>query len=189
MPKFTDQHLVFRVSAYQDQDAFGELHRRYYPKIYRLAAYKLARAEDAEDITSQVFLKIWEYLTQIKKNKIQNFRAFIYKIARNDVANFYRTHDRIPETLEIVELDNPEEYLELTDAREDIFKKQLNIEDIDNLIEYVQKLPEPYKEVIALRFFEELDIEEIAEILEKTQGHVRVLIHRGIQKLRAIIGY
>ena len=66
-------------------------------------------------------------------------------------------------------------------------EKQLQAQDVDSLIESVQRLHEPYKEVIALRFFEELNIDEIAQVIGKKPGHVRVLIHRGIKALQRTI--
>src|SRR3989338_962938 len=187
MPSFQDQHLVLRVERHKDPDAFTELHSRYYPKIYGFIAFKISRREDAEDLASQVFLEVWKYLTQPVRGrgKIENFRAFIYKVARNKVVDFYRTQGKLPKT---VTLNDPEEYLEIADEREDILSKQLQTQDLDSLIECVQKLPKPYREILALRFFEELEIQEIAEIIEKTLGNTRVLIHRGIKSLAAIMG-
>ncbi len=184
MSELTDQQLVFRISVFHDQDAFAQLHSRYYPKIYKFIAYKIARSEDAEDISSQIFLKTWEYLTSSRENKIRNFRAFIYKAARNNVAGFYRMQGNTPKILDI---DDTEYEIDLPDVREDIFKKQLTIQDTEQLIECTQKLHDSYREIIALRFFEELTIEEIAEVIGKKPGNVRVLIHRGLQALRNLM--
>src|SRR3989338_6618733 len=60
-------------------------------------------------------------------------------------------------------------------------------EDIDDITACVQQIPESYREIIALRFFEELEINEIAEITGKTIGNTNVLIHRGVQSLRKIM--
>ena len=147
----TDQRLIFRVSVFQDQEAFVTLHNRYYPRIYKFIAYKIARPEDAEDLASQMFLEVWKYLTNTKKKKIQNLRAFLYKAARNTVAGFYRAQDKVPKTIDIDDLEGESE---LPDEREDTLSKQLSIQDADYLIECVQKLPEPYREVIALKFFD-----------------------------------
>ena len=181
MPNIEEQQLVYRVSEHQDDKAFGELYQAYRDKLYKFIVLRTSRHEDAEDLTAEIFKNLWVYLTNPRNKKVENFRAFIYRSARNAIANFYRARGRMPET---VELDDPDEYTELADENEDIFKNQVNAQDIDKLMECIQKLPEAYREVIALRFFEELDIKEIADILGKTLGNTRVLIHRGKIALR-----
>lgn len=184
MHTFEEQQLIQRVSQYRDHDAFQELYDRYAKRVFDLIKFKISRKEDVEDLTAQVFLRTWEYATSSDQQDIKNFRAFIYKVARNLVANFYREQGQTPPMIEVDDLD---ENLELSDDRTDAFIQQLSAQDIDYLIECVQKLPEPYKEVIALRFFEELSIHEIAEVMEKGAGNIKVLIHRGINKLRDIM--
>lgn len=184
MRNLQDQQLATRVSQYKDQDAFAVLHSQYFIAISKFIMLRIAQKEDVDDLVSQVFLKIWKYLTKAPAKKMHNFRAFLYKIARNEIANFYRVQGRIPQ---MVELDAPEEYLEIADPHEDIFQQKLQDQDANDLVECVQKLPEPYREIIALRFFEELEIKEIAEIIDKTLGNTNVLIHRGVRALRKIM--
>lgn len=179
-----EQQLVSRVSRYQDHTAFTELHSQYFSRIFEFILFKIPQREDAEDLANQVFLNIWEYLTKKPQRQVLSFRAFLYKAARNAVADFYRKQGR---KSEVVELDDPEELLEIADQGDDSLEKQLQEQDADYLIQCVQKLREPYREIIALRFFEELSIKEIAEIIDKTEGNTRVFIHKGIKALRAIM--
>ncbi|OGL65859.1 hypothetical protein A3B21_04735 [Candidatus Uhrbacteria bacterium RIFCSPLOWO2_01_FULL_47_24] len=184
MQNFEDQLLVQQVADSKDHAAFAVLYSRYQKKIHDFLLFKLARKEDIEDISSQIFLKLWEYLIDGNKRQIHNLRAFLYKSARNAVANFYRAQGHMPKP---VELDDPDEYLEISDGREDTLIKLLKSQSIDELTACVQQIPESYREIIALRFFEELEINEIAEITGKTIGNTNVLIHRGVQSLRKIM--
>ena len=74
--------LLYKVQIKKDPEAFGELYDFYIEPIYRFVFFKLSNKEDAEDITSEVFLKSWNYLIETE-NKINNFRQLIYTIARN----------------------------------------------------------------------------------------------------------
>ena len=185
MSWFTDKHLLYQISTQHQPEAFDTLYLRYIDKIHRFMAFRVSQPEDADDLTAEVFSKTWQYLTKNDPEEIRSFQAFIYKIARNTVANFYRAQGKIPH---IMDINDPEEYLEVKDEQEDMLKKSLRAQEVDDLIANVQLLKEPWREVIALRFFEELDINEIAEIMEQTPGYVRVIIHRGIKELQKIMG-
>ena len=183
MPNFQDYKRVLRIIEQGDSSAFTELHAQYYPRIYEFILFKVASREDAEDLASQVFLETWKYLAPPHSKKIDNFQAFVYKVARRRIADYYQVKGTRPI---LVELDDPEEYTEVSDVRTDSLQQLLNEQDQERLIETVQKLPEPYKEIVALRFFEELEIAEIAEIIGKTLGNTRVLIHRSVKALQKI---
>ena len=185
--ELNDQYLVYQISALHKREAFDILYLRYATAIKKFVYLRVLNEEDANDLTADVFWNTWQYLTGKKVKDIQNIRAFLYKVARNVVAGFYRVKGKMPP---MVELDKPGQYgdfPEVADIREDILGKQIRTQDVDYLIACVQKLQEPYREIIALRFFEELGIDEIAEIVEKTPGNIRVLIHRGSQALRNIM--
>lgn len=184
MPNLEEKQLVYSAFVLHKRESFDALYLRYASVINKFISYRVSNVVDADDLTANVFWRVWEYGARNKGKEIKNFRALLYKIARNEIANFYRAQGRIPQ---IVELDDPEEYLEIADAHEDLFKKQLSAEDSEYLIECVQKLPEPYREIIALRYFEELEIKEIADVIEKTLGNTNVLIHRGVKKLQQIM--
>ena len=69
---------------------FAKRYDKYIAKIYRFTYLKLSSQELAEDITAQVFLKAWEVFRKDSK-EVKNVQAFIYRIAKNEVANYYRT--------------------------------------------------------------------------------------------------
>lgn len=184
MQNLTDQYLVQRVVHFQDHGAFVELHKRHYPKIHLFIRSRVSQREEAEDLASQVFMKVWEYLIGKAGGTVWHVRGLLYRIARNEVADFYRLQGRAPHPISIDDQGDP---IEIVDLRQDPLLKQLYASDEAMLIDCVQKLKEGYREAVALRFFEELSIKEIAEIMEKSSGNVRVLIHRGLQALRPLL--
>lgn len=185
MQRLKDKLLVFRVSEGKDAGAFEQLYDFYKRKIYQFTHFRVSNYEDAEDIASQVFLKAWEYLTDKNIKRVQNFQAFIYQLTRNLIIDYYRKQGRIPQNIDLEELD---EESEIEDPRSLLFLNQLyKAEDRACLNKCLEQIKDEYKEVIILRYLHEIEIEEIAEIIGKTQGNVRVLIHRGLKALKPII--
>lgn len=187
MTDFPDRKLVFEVVTKHDQDSFRALYRQYDQELYRFLLRRLPQKEDVEDVVAQTFLKAWEYLISESGKKVFYFRGLIYKIAKNEIADWYRKQGKMPPTIALDKPGQYGDYLDVPDERKDLFLSQLRKQDLNYLIDCVQKLKEPYREAVALRFFEELHINEIAEVLEKSAGNTRVLIHRGIKALKQIM--
>lgn len=193
MENKNDNYLVQRVIGLHDQDAFSELHKRYFPKIFKFIYFRVSTREDADDIASQVFLDVWAYLTNQSVQQVQHFGGLIYRIARNRVISFYRIKGRIPLLVSLDALHDSEghPFFELADTREfdPLLQELEQFSELDKsqVIDAVQQLPEGYREAVALRYFEGLNIPEIAEIMEKSQGNTRIIIHRGLKKLRPIL--
>src|SRR5689334_12519885 len=93
MGNLVDQYLLFRIRTRRDAGAFASLYDRYVLQIYRFVYLKLPSKEQAEDVTSDTFLKTWEFL--LKNNEIRHFRALLYRIARNLVADAYRQQEPV----------------------------------------------------------------------------------------------
>lgn len=184
MQRIREKLLIFRASEGRDSKAFGELYGLYIEPIYRFVYFKTGSKEDAEDLVSQAFLKTWEYLIDSDKPRVQNFRAFIYQVARNLVARFYENKGR---SHELLILDEEGEEPVIEDHRQSLFLDQLYKSDRAYLADCLKKIKDGYREVIVLRYLEDMSVEEIAKITEKTSGNVRVLMHRGIQALKKVI--
>lgn len=164
-----------------DNEAFGELYDFYAPRLYRFVRLKVDSQETAQDLTSEAFLKIWQYLQEQKKIR-ERFQALLYKIARNLVIDFYRTRS----VREILIEDNLEEFsgIEDEETSEDLVLRQEEMAEAKKAL--VQINPN-YQDVIFWYYIDELPIVDIAEILNKSEGAVRVLIHRAVKALRAVM--
>ncbi|OGY47135.1 MAG: hypothetical protein A3J62_00075 [Candidatus Buchananbacteria bacterium RIFCSPHIGHO2_02_FULL_38_8] len=166
----SDKFLVIK-SCQGDSEAFGLLFDRYSKKIYRFVYYKVATKELAEDFTSQCFLKAWEQIST--GVKVANFQAWMYKIARNQVIDYYRTRER--------------EELPLIYRDEDI-ESELKVDpdknlDSQNLEKILLELKSDIREIVVLKFIEGLSIKEISRIVDKSSANVRVIIHRALKEL------
>ena len=176
---FGEKQLVYRVQAKKDPNAFALLYDLYIQKIYRFVFLKLSNKEEAEDTTSEVFLKAWNYLIDESHGDIQSFSGLIYKIARNAVIDVYRKRSQKQEfSLEFGE------HLEAsTSAIDEIHASH----DTTELLSKLKTLKTEYQEVIVFRYIDELSIAEIGQILGKKQVAVRVTLHRAMKILKSMI--
>ena len=174
-----DNILISRILS-GDEEAFGILYDAYVVDIYRFVFFKVSNQEEAEDLTSEVFLRFWQYLSTQGK-KVDNARALLYRIARNAVIDFYRKSGRNSVALDETHADTIE------DTSVDL-EKDIEIRDeVSRLREIIGKLGASDQELITLRYIEDLSVAEIADVLEKSAGAVRVALHRAIKALKNII--
>lgn len=171
--------LLYRVRINQDKEAFGILYDRYVGPLYRFIYFKLSNKEEAEDVTSDVFLKTWQHLARSgSETEINSLKHLLYSIARNAVIDVYRNRARRKE----VPIEMGDTIAHPVTISDDLDKTQA----VDELLQHIKKLKQEYQEVIFLRYVEDLSIHEIATVLGKGSTNVRVTLHRAIKKLKDI---
>lgn len=174
-----DKLLLYRIQTKRDAEAYAELYDTYVAGVYRFVSFKVATRELAEDITSEAFLRAWHYL--LESHDVMSFAGLIYRIARNLVIDHYRAK-RITVSLdENIEADTENEILSDEGVQLELMENSIEAERV---IEAMKDLKEDYRDVLMLKFVDQLSTGEIAEILGKTSVHVRVLIHRASQTLK-----
>ena len=169
--ELTDKILVIKARL-GDKQAFASIYNKYVSKLYRFAYYKTSSKELAEDIVSQTFLKAWERV--VVGGQIRSLQALLYKITRNLIIDYYRSKQSTEVSLEydLGEKDEPRQELH-ANIDQDLIKQAVSsIENSD------------HKEIIILRYIEDLSIREIAKILDKSPGNVRIVCHRAITELK-----
>lgn len=179
MTSLSQKFLLLKLKT-KDPEVFGEFYDLYVKKIYRFIYFKVSSHEEAEDLTAETFLKIWQYIFTNKR--IDNLNAFTYQVARNLVIDFYRA--RSQQRL----IKDPEDILEkLVDPEMRVDQKIELTSDFVELEKYLRQLKDEYREIIILKYIDELTVPEIAKILNKSRGNVRVLIHRALNALKSLI--
>lgn len=163
-----------------DTDAFEQVYDFYVPRIFRFVFLKIGNKENAEDITSETFLRFWSFIRKEKVNS-ETAEPILYKISRNLIIDFYRKKEIV--TLEIDEVT----INQISDAQRSFIDQMINREEIKEMMRALREIRDEYQEVIILRFVEELEIEEIAEITGKSKGAVRVLSHRALKSLEKVM--
>lgn len=165
--------LLVQSSQAGDADAFGELYEKFLSSIYKYIYFKVP-AEEAEDLTETVFLKAWENIRKYRSGQA-SFSSWLFRIAHNTVVDYYRTNK---ETLEL------EEHIEDKKSATDPKKKAENTFLAEDLKQALKEIAPKQKEVLILKYINGHSNEEIAQIINKSEGAVRILQMRGLQNLK-----
>ncbi len=162
-----------------DLEALGSLYDTHINQVYRYALAKLGNVHDAEDVAEEIFIKMLAGLPAYEWRRVP-FAAWLMRIARNEVVSFARrngkrAHDgELPEELIDKRNADPAETTEKTMALEDLRKA-------------VALLPEAQRDVIILRFASGLSVADTARALGKRENNVKVLQHKGMQRLQVLM--
>jgi len=185
MARLSDKILFFRLRQ-KDKDAFSRIYELHIDNIYRFVYFKVGSHEEAEDLTSAIFLKTWNYLQENnREDGSGSLRALLYKIARTTIIDHYRKKSL--ENRGQVYLDNDKKEIPLPDENQDMEKKMELFSDLNFVAKKMLDLKEEYRELIILRYIQELSVGEIAEIYSKSRGNIRVQIFRAIKALKDLV--
>lgn len=169
----SDEALAVR--ARRDRKAFTELYHRYLDHVYRYMRYQ-APTEEAQDLTAQVFMHAYRAAEQFR-NDGASYRSWLFRIAHNALASWRRGRQRVP--LPVPDLP------EIADASTpDMAESAASAETARALWSVVSELPASDRELVALRYVEDLPPREIARIVGGSDGALRVRLHRLHRKLR-----
>ncbi len=181
LDKLKEKYLLFKVRTEQDPEAYAQIYDRYIDKIYRFIYFKVSSKEVAEDLASEAFLKLLEYLNTGKP--VQYLGSLLYKIAKNLVIDHYRLKEKEQKNEPIEDESRPVYHLEHDNRLLKI--AEVNV-DIGVLYKSIKLLKEEYQEIVAMHYLDDIPINEIAKILEKKPGTVRVTLHRALKSLQAL---
>lgn len=175
VPPSNEQDLIER--AKHDVEAFRYLYRAYVSRIYAYVAYRVGHAQDAEDITSEIFLKVVESIVRFENRGEGAFAAWLFRIAYNTLAQYYRDNHE-PETVLLEHIHHiasesltPDEALLLE-------------ERYVQLSHQIRNLSPRRQEIVTLRFFGGLRNNEIASVLALDERTVAAHLCRAIEDLQ-----
>lgn len=171
-----DSQLLEQAREYNAQ-ALAEIYDRYAESIYRYLYRYLGDAAQAEDLTSEVFLKLLQVLNtrQAPRDRLQ---GWLYRVAHNLAMDWFRresktAHWTLDERL-VAEGDAPPTAVEKLQTRQ-------------QLLAAIGQLTLDQQQVILLRFGEGLKIAEVSQLLDKSEGAVKIMQHRAIKRLRKLL--
>jgi RNA polymerase sigma-70 factor, ECF subfamily len=171
-----DAKLIQRAKA-GDPQAFSTLYDRYQPRIYRYVYFRVHDVPLAEDLTSEVFVRLVENI-QAYRDAGRPFLAWLYTIARNLLTDHYRREARA--------LLVPVDDTLLSDGVDPARHAQSSFEQ-QQLLDALAQLTDDQRQVIELKFFEEVDNTSVALLLNKTVGAVKSLQHRALASLARLL--
>jgi RNA polymerase sigma factor (sigma-70 family) len=185
MGRISERILFYRLKQ-KDKEAFSAFYDLNIDKIYKFVYFKIGSHEEAEDLTSAIFLKTWNYLQEnSREDSSGSLRALLYKIARTTIIDHYRKKSL--ENKGQVSLENNGAPLAIPDEKENLEKRMQFFSDLNFVSKKMLELKEDYRELIILRYIQELTIGEIAEIYSKSHGNIRVQVFRALKALKDLV--
>lgn len=168
-----DDMVLLSRATRLDKEALTLIHQRYYDPIFRYIAFRVADGCVAEDLTSEVFVRLIAALRD-RRAPQNTLKGWLYRVAGNVLADYYRKYDGRQE----VSLDDslPGIALALTDS----FDLRLTLSELRSAL---RELTEDQQQVLALRFGQGLSVAETAHVMGKGEGAVKQLQARGLQAL------
>jgi RNA polymerase sigma-70 factor (ECF subfamily) len=180
-----DRALV--EAARRDPSRFDALYRKYLAQVYSYAFYELRDHHDAEDATERTFVaalvalhRFEERARPVDGEGASTFRVWLFRIARNVVANRRRELRRHPQA----SLDAASAVADPADVEARVTGRA----DAADAWAAVGRLPADRRRALVLRFVDEMSTAEIAGVLGRSEGAVRVLIHRALRALARDLG-
>lgn len=170
-----------------DNFYFEKIYRHFFSKIYRYISLRILNKDIAEDLTSEVFIRVYRNLNKVNLNAI-TIKVWIYKIARNLIIDYFRSSQNrinMKSFDEYLEKDKEIESLDsaLVDQGENFLNGMLFKNE--KLINALNSLPEMQREIIFLRYAEEMDFKSISLILNKREIALRALKFRALENLKS----
>jgi RNA polymerase sigma-70 factor, ECF subfamily len=181
MPVWRDINDVQLMALAQDGDAeaFGELYERYAQSVYRFLSAHLNDRLDAEDLTEEVFLRVWRTLPKYNEQGVP-ILAYFFRIARNALIDHYRRTSRSGKQMPL----DASPIIDKNPDPGDVALSRMEHQEIRSILD---QLSEDYRNVLVLRFLSELTPGETAHVMGRTEGAVRILQHRALAALRDLI--
>ncbi len=174
----SDEIILIEKAKDFDSEAWTEIYKRYYHKIYVYLGHKLGNMDLAEDMAATVFLEALERIETFTYRGIP-LSAWLYRIAHNMMVEHFRHRAKVhtePLTEDLIlETAEPDEVIERNLARQDLTMA-------------LKKLTDEQRQVILLKFMAGLTNTEVARVINKPVGAIKSLQHRALVSLRRIIG-
>ena len=158
---------------------FAKIYDKHIDKIYRFVFLKTGTKEIAEDITSCVFTKGWKKFS-LQGMSINNVSAYLFQIARAEVANFYRDASKF----KIISVQSIEEVEDVHGGIKSSQEISLIGQDIKNNL---KELEDDLQDIIIWHYVEGMSFKEIGKLLNRPEGTVRVMAHRALKELKEIM--
>lgn len=176
--KLKTSHIEKLVQEAQkgNTKAFGEVYDAFFTAIHKYVSYKVSE-DHVDDVTATVFIKAWTRLKKYKKTHA-SFNSWIFRIAHNTVVDHYRTNK------EFYELEE-----RIASSDESLHPKRITEMGLNGarVQRALKSLNQKYQEVVVMKYINDLNNKDIADILNTNESNVRTLQHRALKKLKVFL--
>jgi RNA polymerase sigma-70 factor (ECF subfamily) len=176
LPRAYEDQLVERAKS--DADAFGELYDHYFGQIYRFAYSRTRDRDAAEEVTQEVFMKALRAMPRYRPSG-HPFSSWLYQISANAIADHFR--QRRPQA-------SLDAAIEIVDPARPVAERVVQSAEAARVWAAIDSLPEQQRTAMTLKLGEDLKLAQIGEIMGKSEGAVKLLVHRGMIGVRQRLG-
>jgi len=173
-----DESLLIARAGAGDQEAFRELVERYQGAVYNLAYRMLGDPDEAEDAAQEIFVRVYRQLARYDAER--KFSTWVLAIATNYCIDQLRRR-----RVQLVPLENIVPWARAREAGPE--REALDREARDEIQVLLRRLPEKYRAVLVLRYWQDLSCAEIGEVLHVPEGTVKTQLHRARQALGRLL--
>lgn len=160
-------------------DDFVKTYDRFSDKIFRHLYFRMRDREKALDLMQETFTKTFLYIKD--GVQVENIQAFLYRVAHNlMIDEFKKSNRQKVVSLEAMAEDG------ITPGEDHSTEMKQKI-DVEAMMTKLDELPPQYREVIVMRYVDQLELKEIAEALQESENSIRVKLHRSLKKLRKVL--
>jgi RNA polymerase sigma-70 factor, ECF subfamily len=170
------------VLAKTQAGALGRLYELYYDRIFRFCVHRLFNRATAEDVTSSVFLTVARTIRDFKGRTEQDFRSWIYTIAANQANAHIRKTVRRKRLMNNVVVHRSEDEVSADDGSGPWSRL-----DWPTVYAAIQELKPEHQTILTLRFFENMDYDEIGRVMDARPATIRVTLHRTLRRLQEVL--
>ena len=174
--KKTGPNASLTMADLRKKTQFESVYDEYSDAVFRRCFFKTSDREVAKDITQESFVRLWEYFES--DEKVENAKALLFRITNNLIIDHYRKKDS--SSLDRMQEDG---FDPSGEDHEHIF----HATDVEYAMQIINELPDIYREAVILRYVEEMQPREIAEIIGENENVISVRIHRGLKKIQDVL--
>lgn len=171
-----DESALVRAAQRGDREAFASLYEANVERIYRYVRARLAEPADAEDVTTEIFIRAMKALPSYKEKGVP-FASWLYRIAHNEAVNYMKKRSRRGET----------PLLDTVAGHDDPANVALSQVSHSEVVRGMDTLTDLQREVLGLRFAGELSIKETAVAMNRSEQAVKFLQHSALRAMRRIL--
>lgn len=164
---------------HRPQEQFLAAYDEFSDSVLQHCTFRISDSERAKDLTQETFMKVWEYMAE--GNEVRNMKALVFHVLRNLIIDEYRGRKKKSFSLDALKEDG-------FDAPVAGDSHILAESDTKIVTEAMHELPDNYREVLLLRYIDELPVKEVAELVGESENAISVRIHRGLKILRKNLG-
>jgi RNA polymerase sigma factor (sigma-70 family) len=170
----TDQNIPKPASEWEHR-SFTDLYDEYFNQVNRYLRCRVNNYWDGDDLTTTVFLKALENFHQYDRSR--SFGAWIFRIAHNVYVDYVRKKKEVP-------INHEEWLVNEEDTTWQPEQRTLSKEERNDLQQWIEQLTQDQKDVLSLRYFADLKIRQVAEVIGKSDSAIKMITRRAIAQLK-----